>query len=577
MRPGRTRIEKGIIVLALLAMSVSGSAASSAGPAVPHSLVAHAPIRIEGDSGFTAAQGVVGGAGTPEDPYVIEGWEIDLSATDGIAVRDTTMSLLIRNVSLHRSGELALHNGIDLFQVHNVRIENVTALAAAWGVGVRSSTNVSVGRSSLLRNGVGIRVADSGLVTAFEDEIRADGYDSYVSVYVEDSDRIALLDNRLALDMRFFGNGMHEVQLDNVTNVTLQDNVIGTDQSVPDGAGIWMVDVFGAALRNNTFLSRGISPSPITGSSEATFRRGREIFDSYTITPDNTINGRPIVFRNRCTGDVLDRIVAGEIILANCVGARISNVTLQNPQVGLVLAYSTQTLVTYNRFVDAVNPLIVFESGVHAYHNDFFRFGPRFWVTSDALPIRFDAGYPAGGNYYSFLARQDRCSGILQDVCPDSDGILDSAQPLLGDSVVDRYPLANPINGTNTWPTARVRVETADADVYTPITFDATGVSDREDSSDLLQVRWDFDRDGRWDTNWSREKIVAHIYPAPGPHSVLLEVRDSGGLLSSAAVIVQVAQFNGWRAAAVYVGVPVIVIASVVAGILIFRRYRMSG
>ena len=42
----------------------------------------HDPIWIDSDSNFTAANGVIGGDGTPGDPYLISGWEIDSSHGD---------------------------------------------------------------------------------------------------------------------------------------------------------------------------------------------------------------------------------------------------------------------------------------------------------------------------------------------------------------------------------------------------------------------------------------------------------------------------------------------------------------
>src|SRR3990170_2421328 len=53
-------------------------------------LTTHAPIVIVGNAEFTGANGVTGGSGTPSDPYIIEGWEINASAADGIAILYTT-------------------------------------------------------------------------------------------------------------------------------------------------------------------------------------------------------------------------------------------------------------------------------------------------------------------------------------------------------------------------------------------------------------------------------------------------------------------------------------------------------
>jgi hypothetical protein len=51
----------------------------------------------------------------------------------------------------------------------------------------------------------------------------------------------------------------------------------------------------------------------------------------------------------------------------------------------------------------------------------------------------------------------------------------------------------------------------------TVFSFDASSVSDVEDDTALLQVRWDFENDGVWDTDWSQEKngntsILYHRY-----------------------------------------------------------------
>ena len=39
----------------------------------------HDPIYISGNDNFTTENGVTGGSGTKDDPYIIEGWEIDAS------------------------------------------------------------------------------------------------------------------------------------------------------------------------------------------------------------------------------------------------------------------------------------------------------------------------------------------------------------------------------------------------------------------------------------------------------------------------------------------------------------------
>lgn len=68
--------------------------------------------------------------------------------------------------------------------------------------------------------------------------------------------------------------------------------------------------------------------------------------------------------------------------------------------------------------------------------------------------------------------------------------------------------------------------------------FDATASSDQEDWEYQLEVRWDFDSDGNWDTEYSREKTASHRYGVAGEFTITLEVKDSGGLTSQSTTTV---------------------------------------
>ena len=87
----------------------------------------HGVISIHGDAEFTAANGVMGGSGTAEDPYVIADWLIDVSEgySYGIGVFNTTMPFVIRRVHV-LGGPItgsATYEGIYLTNVANGRIE----------------------------------------------------------------------------------------------------------------------------------------------------------------------------------------------------------------------------------------------------------------------------------------------------------------------------------------------------------------------------------------------------------------------------------------------------------------------
>lgn len=107
-------------------------------PAAPE---IHAPIQIHGDEAFAAhANGIVAGAGTPDQPYVICGWEIVPVGGHGIDLRDTTAHVVIAQNRIHdavfelktyldlgvATEDRRLQGGIHLLNVANVRvIDNV--------------------------------------------------------------------------------------------------------------------------------------------------------------------------------------------------------------------------------------------------------------------------------------------------------------------------------------------------------------------------------------------------------------------------------------------------------------------
>ncbi len=55
----------------------------------------HPPIVIASDADFTPENGAVGGSGTPGDPYIIAGWEIDAERGVGILLKDIKAHVVI--------------------------------------------------------------------------------------------------------------------------------------------------------------------------------------------------------------------------------------------------------------------------------------------------------------------------------------------------------------------------------------------------------------------------------------------------------------------------------------------------
>ena len=156
-------------------------------PSKVSAYTAHAPIFIEGDRNFTAANGVTGGSGTQSDPYVIEGWEINASAQNGIDIRNATAHFLIRNASVH-DGD-SFYAGIVLVNVSHARIETVNLTRNYVGIDIESSSGVVVDRSEMSRGLDGVRVYYSRDVEVRFNKMMYDGYP--VSSYRSDNLTVA--------------------------------------------------------------------------------------------------------------------------------------------------------------------------------------------------------------------------------------------------------------------------------------------------------------------------------------------------------------------------------------------------
>jgi len=96
------------------------------------------------------------------------------------------------------------------------------------------------------------------------------------------------------------------------------------------------------------------------------------------------------------------------------------------------------------------------------------------------------------------------------------------------------------VSSENTPPAASFTVTPSSGDQGTTFYVDASGSTDVQDASDVLQVQWDWESDGVWDTEWTTTKIASHQYASRGSYSIQLKVKDSGGLTATSSQTVTV-------------------------------------
>ncbi|HDI11409.1 MAG TPA: hypothetical protein ENF77_03670 [Candidatus Acetothermia bacterium] len=125
----------------------------------------HAPIVILSDRDFTPENGVIGGSGTVQDPYVIAGWKIDrVGVPYGIYIRATTAHFLIKDVEICG----AQTAGIKIEAARNGKIEDVEVAGSTVGIMVALSRDIWI-------EGVRIRECDDGIRLVFSRRIHIQG------------------------------------------------------------------------------------------------------------------------------------------------------------------------------------------------------------------------------------------------------------------------------------------------------------------------------------------------------------------------------------------------------------------
>lgn len=280
-------------------------------------------------------------------------------------------------------------------------------------------------------------------------------------------------DNNTLSGSNCTSNDYHGIWLSSSSNNTLGNNTCSSS----DACGILLF-----SSGNNT-----LSDNTCSGNAYGTFLSGSD---------NNTLRG------NTCSGNGNGMHLSSSNNNTLC-GNNVSS----NGPTGVYLTDSTGTTVYHNIFFDnAVS---------HAFDTSE---GKNLW----------NASYPTGGNYWDDYTGVDEFSGPDQDQ-PGPDGIGDTPY-LIGADSIDYYPLMEPPNRPLI---AAFTVFPSTGYVNTVFSVDASSSSDAEDDLSVLEVRWDWESDGVWDTSWTVVKTDTHQYSVEGTHSIKLEVRDTLGLVDS--------------------------------------------
>lgn len=123
----------------------------------------HDPISINGNGDFTPENGVIYGNGSDADPYILERWNIYALENTGIAISNTDVHFIIRNVQVHNGG--LSNDGILLDNVSNGNIVGCRFMDNFFGVFLENCRDILIYHNDFIDN-----IASAGNLNGFDNE-----------------------------------------------------------------------------------------------------------------------------------------------------------------------------------------------------------------------------------------------------------------------------------------------------------------------------------------------------------------------------------------------------------------------
>lgn len=270
------------------------------------------PIRIDSDEDFISNNGVSGGQGTEEDPYIIEDYYIEAERGYCIYIGNTTKFFKLRNNDVSNAlGYIVppyiTESAIQLYNVTNGLVEENIAFSSGYGIRLGKSSEVDIVGNQLFSNTYGILFDESTESLASENNAT----DNSKGLFIYHSNDNILTDNLLQdnddqgiwLDSSSdntisFNNASHNqkgIDLESSSTNTISMNEVWGNT---DGIGLYSSSSYNNVINNtigdNTWNGLIIKESIVNSIRENDVRNNQYgiqcyLWSNWNVISENTV------------------------------------------------------------------------------------------------------------------------------------------------------------------------------------------------------------------------------------------------------------------------------------------------
>lgn len=392
----------------------------------------HLPFRINSDADFTFANGVSAGDGTPGNPWIIEGWDINGTGYGYcIYIGNTTDYFEVRNSNLHEAGGNSAtffwNSGLVLYSIRNGQIrDNNVSSNNDCGIRFRFTNSSTLSNNHLCSNifgGISLFESDDNLII---NNTVTSGTQYCINIGNSNGNNIA---NNTVTNNAQIGIWLSDSDNNNITKNTAINNTLN---------GIYLASSNNNNIENNTVSNNdyGINLGGCFGNVIA---NNTARLNDYGITFDNSNN-------NMVTENIVNSNNVAGIQLRSSDTNKINlNYVSLNTDMGIWLESSSDNNIVTNNTVSNNHYYgVLLASSINntLFHNNFINNFNQ--ASGNTSPNIWNLSYPSGGNYWNDYLDVDVMSGPLQNV-PGADGIGDTPYTNIGGGIgaQDHYPLMN--------------------------------------------------------------------------------------------------------------------------------------